>query len=40
MMLQVSPRTRVALKLIAAAVLIAFILLFSTKDVDFVYTAF
>jgi hypothetical protein len=35
-----SPAGRIALKLIAATALLVLILLFSTQEVDFVYTAF
>jgi hypothetical protein len=35
-----SPGARIALKVAAAAVLIVVILLFSSQEVDFVYTAF
>ena len=40
MMIEVTPRVRILLKLAAAAALIVVILLFSTTEVDFVYTAF
>lgn len=35
-----SPWARIALKLAAAVVLLVVIFLFSTQEVDFVYTAF
>ena len=40
MMIELAPRVRILLQLAAAAALIAVILLFSTTEVDFVYTAF
>ncbi len=40
MMIELAPRVRILLKLAAAAALIVVILIFSTTEVDFVYTAF
>ena len=40
MMIELAPKMRILLKLMAAAALIVVILLFSRREVDFVYTAF